>query len=154
FAWHRLEWPSVESVTGDRFDVVQSAHPLLIPSAEAARIVTICDLDFLDHPERTRAEIRRDYPTLATSHAQRADRVITISRDTARQIESRLGVPASRISICFPGAPDWNPREREPAAGPILFLGTIEPRKNVDRLVEAYERLIARWPAAPRLALA
>src|SRR6478609_6241500 len=48
--WHRLEAPRVERFAGP-LDIVHSAHPLLIP-ARAARVVTVHDLDFLDHPER------------------------------------------------------------------------------------------------------
>jgi glycosyltransferase involved in cell wall biosynthesis len=154
FAWHRLEWPPVERLTGSSFDVVQAAHPLLIPSREAARVVTIYDLDFLDHPERTRAEIRRDYPALAAQHARRADHVVTISRHTASAIESRLGVEASRISICYPGSPAWPPRDTEPARGCVLFVGSLVPRKNLGTLFDAYERLLARMPDAPPLVLA
>jgi glycosyltransferase involved in cell wall biosynthesis len=154
FAWHRIGWPPAEWLTGMSFDVVQSAHPLLVPASHAAQIVTICDLDFLDHPERTRAEIRRDYPSLAGSHARRADGVIVISRFTAREVEHRLGVPASRIAICYPGAPDWAAREQEPARGSVLFLGTLEPRKNLGVLLDAYERLLSLRPDAPNLVLA
>ena len=57
YAWHRLGWPAVERVTHEHFDVVHAAHPLLLPTREAAGVLTIHDLDFLDHPERTRAEI-------------------------------------------------------------------------------------------------
>lgn len=153
-AWHRLEWPSVEQITGESFDLVQSAHPLLIPSAGAARVVTIHDLHFLDHPEATRAEIRRDYPRLAGAHAVRADAVITISEASASAIERRLGVARSRISICPPGAPAWPRRDREPEDGCILYLGTIEPRKNVNVLLDAYERLIPTMTDLPRLVLA
>ena len=161
YAWHRWEWPPVELLVGalggrpDRqFDVVQSLHPLLMPARHAARVVTIHDLDFLDHPERTTAEVRRDYPSLARDHAHRADRVITVSQFTAGQIEQRLGVPGNRISVCSPGAPDWPARDREPADGYVLFLGTLEPRKNVGALVEAYAQLMARRPSATRLVLA
>jgi glycosyltransferase involved in cell wall biosynthesis len=155
-AWHRLGWPPAEQVTGESFDVVHAAHPLLIPSRDAAQSITVHDLDFLDHPERTRAEIRRDYPALARSHARRADRIVVISRATARDVEQRLDVPASKISICYPGGPDWAPRTSEPAAAEacLLFLGTLEPRKNLGVLLDAYERLIARVPAAPPLVLA
>ena len=49
-------------------------------------------------------------------------------------------------------------RGRSPAPpapdGYILFVGTLEPRKNVGGLLDAYERLLAGWPAAPRLVLA
>lgn len=154
FAWHRLGWPPIERFAGARFDVVHAAHPLLIPARRAARVITVHDLDFLDHPERTRAEVRRDYPALAASHARRADRVIAVSQATARAVEERLGVPRSQISICSPGAPAWARRTQEPADGSILFLGTLEPRKNLMTLLDAYERLLAQIPSAPPLVLA
>ncbi len=69
-AWHRLGWPSVERLTGQSFDVAHSFHPLLMPSRSAAQVITIYDLNFLTHPERTRAEIRRDYAALVRSHAK------------------------------------------------------------------------------------
>lgn len=154
FVWHRLEWPPVEWLAGAH-DVVHAAHPLLMPSRRAARLVTIYDLDFLDAPERTRAEIRRDYPSLAGDHARRADRVITISTHTAEGITARLGVPQSRISICPPGGPAWPRRTAEPgASGCILFLGTLEPRKNLGVLLDAYGALLTARPDAPPLVLA
>src|SRR4029453_8323314 len=110
FAWHRLEWPAIESLVSGQIDIAHSLHPLLMPSRRAARIVTIYDLNFLTHPERTRAEIRRDYPSLARDHAHRADHVIVISRFTAHQVERLLEVPRDRITLCPPGAPAWTPR--------------------------------------------
>ncbi len=154
YAWHRLGWPAVESVARAAFDVVHAAHPLLMPSTHAAQVVTIHDLDFLDHPERTRAEIRRDYAALAPAHASRATHVVVSSRTTARDVEHRLGVPASRISLCYPGRPDWPRRDAEPADGCILFLGTLELRKNLGLLLDAYERLLGRRPHVPTLVLA
>jgi glycosyltransferase involved in cell wall biosynthesis len=150
FAWHRLEWPKAETLTGRPFDITHSLHPLILPSRGAAHIVTIHDLNFLMHPERTRAEIRRDYPTLAPEHARRADRVIAVSRFTAREVERRLGVPAERISVCSPGAPDWTPRSRPANANAyVLFFGTLEPRKNVGVLLDAYETLLKRRRMPP-----
>jgi glycosyltransferase involved in cell wall biosynthesis len=155
FAWHRLGMPPVEWLAGGGLDVVHAAHPLLIPSRQAARLVTIHDLDFLDAPERTTAEIGRDYPALTAAHARRADQVVAVSTHTAQQIETRLGVPRSRISVCPPGAPTWTRRTSEPASGGcILFLGTLEPRKNLGVLLDAYAALVARQPQVPRLVLA
>jgi glycosyltransferase involved in cell wall biosynthesis len=154
-AWHRLEWPSIEWLTGKSFDVTHSLHPLLMPSRRAARVITIHDLDFLTHPERTRAEIRRDYPALVRPHAARADRIIVPSRFTAGEVERRLGVGAERVSVSPPGAPDWAPRRKTPCDGYILFVGTLEPRKNVGVLLDAYERLVmASGRAVPELVLA
>lgn len=154
-AWHRLGWPPAEWLGGGPIDVAHSGHPLLMPTRHAAQVVTVHDLDFLDHPERTRAEIRRDYPTLASAHALRADHVVAVSRHTARQVTNRLGVPESRISVCSPGAPDWTRRTEEPPDGDILFLGTLEPRKNLGALLDAYAQVLSRATSpVPRLVLA
>jgi glycosyltransferase involved in cell wall biosynthesis len=159
-AWHRLEWPPIETFAGE-IDVVHSMHPLLMPARRAAQVVTIHDLYFLDAPENTAAEIRRDYPSLAGSHARRADAVITVSAYTAGQIRARLSVPDDRVAICPNGAPPWLPVEPSlrpaPAPSPrghILFMGTIEPRKNVKTLLRAYADLLIRKPDAPPLVLA
>jgi glycosyltransferase involved in cell wall biosynthesis len=153
-AWHRFNWPPAETMARGSFDVAHSMHPLLMPARHAARIVTIHDLNFLSHPERTRAEIRRDYPALARTHAQRADAVIAVSQFTANEVQRHFDVPADRVSICSPGAPPWTPRERPPGAGYVLFFGTLEARKNVGGLLDAYERLEARRRDLPRLVLA
>jgi len=58
-------------------------------------------------------------------------------------------VPADRVSVCSPGAPDWGPRTSAPDDGYVLFLGTLEPRKNVGTLLDAYERLLSAPPSGP-----
>jgi glycosyltransferase involved in cell wall biosynthesis len=152
--WHRLEWPPVETF-GGAADVVHSLHPLLMPARSAARGVTVHDLDFLDHPERTRAEIRRDYGALTPAHVRRADAVVTVSRFTAGELIRRFDLQSDRIFVCSPGAPAWAPRAVPPRPdAPILFMGTLEPRKNVGTLLRAYARLREQMPSAPRLVLA
>src|SRR5262249_54906278 len=96
------------------------------------------------HPERTFREVRRDYGPLVRSHARRAGRILAPSRFTAGEIQSQLGVPAERIVVCSPGAPDWAPRDRHPENGYVLFIGTLEPRKNLGALLDAYEELLRR----------
>jgi glycosyltransferase involved in cell wall biosynthesis len=153
-AWHRLEWPPAEIFAGP-IEIAHSAHPLLMPARRALQVVTIYDLDFLDHPERTRAEVRRDYPVLAEQHARRADLVVVISEYTSQMVQARFGIARDRIVVCHPGAPPSSPvRSRSGQAGPILFVGTLEPRKNLPALFAAYERVVARQPDAPPLVLA
>ena len=149
-SWHRLGWPPAETIAGGAYDVTHSSHPLLLPARTAAQVVTIHDLDFLSHPERTRAEVRRDYPALARDHAHRADAILVPSAYTAGEVERVLGVPRDRLAICPPGAPDWTARPAAPKAGYVLFFSTLEPRKNVVGLLDAYERLIG---SPERLAL-
>jgi alpha-1,3-rhamnosyl/mannosyltransferase len=146
----------VEWLAGDA-DVVHAAHPLLIPSTRAARVVTVHDLFFLSHPERTNAEIRRDYAALAASHARRADAVIAVSQYTRGQVIERLGVSADRVHVCSSGARAWKTLGQTPhvpADGYVLFIGTLEPRKNLGVLLDAYERLIAHGGPVPPLRIA
>ena len=154
YCWHRLEWPPVESIAGGPYDVVHSPHPLLIPSRTAAQVVTIHDLDFLDHPERTFAEVRRDYPDLVGTHARRAAQVVVPSRHTGSEVERRLGVSPDAITLCPNGAPSWPHRTEWPETGHILFVGTLAPRKNVGVLLDAYEALVNRRANLPPLVLA
>jgi glycosyltransferase involved in cell wall biosynthesis len=156
FLWHRLAWPPVEALAGP-LDIAHAAHPLMIPSRRAARVVTVHDLYFLDHPERTSAEIRRDYPALTARHARAADAVVTPSRYTKDLVVARLGVSPDRVYACPFGAPSWRTLGRQsnvPADGYFLFVGTLVPRKNVPTLLEAYERVLTALPGAPRLVVA
>jgi glycosyltransferase involved in cell wall biosynthesis len=152
-AWHRLGSPPVNWFAGP-VDIAQSMHPLLLPARGAAQFVTIHDLYFLDNPGQTSAEIRRDYPALAADHARRADGVIVPSEYTRNLVEQRFRVPSDRVTVCSPGAPEWTPREEPASPGPILFLGTVEPRKNVPGLLRAYASLVRDDPATPTLTLA
>ena len=155
FAWHRLRWPPIEALAGGEYDIAHSPHPLLLPSRSAAQVVTIHDLHFLTHPDRTSAEVRRDYSTLVRAHAHRADRIIVVSRYVAGEVQRLLDIPADRISVCTNGAPEWKgPAASADANGYLLYTGTIEPRKNVGGLLDAYARLRARRAGAPRLVIA
>ena len=63
------------------------------------------------------------------------------------------------MAVCPPGAPDWTPRPAAPKDGYVLFFGTLEPRKNVGGLLDAYEQLLAaperhRAARVPELVLA
>jgi glycosyltransferase involved in cell wall biosynthesis len=73
-------------------------------------------------------------------------------------VRSHLGVAPDRISVCPEGVASWAPTSRKGSSGRtpgfILFLGTLERRKNVEGLVRAYRLLMARGPPPPPLVLA
>jgi glycosyltransferase involved in cell wall biosynthesis len=88
-------------------------------------------------------------------HAARADRILVPSAYTRDAVIRQLGIAPDRIALCPPGAPAWAPRTTTPVDGYLLFVGTLEPRKNVGALLDAYECLLSRHtPSAPRLLLA
>ena len=157
-AWYRLGWPPIDWLAAGPFDIVHATSPVLLPARSGVRVSTIYDLDFLRHPDRAWGEMRRDFPRLVAEHSKLADLIVTISDYSAHAISRELGVSAEKIAVCRPGVPRWiatqataEPRSND---GYILFVGTLEPRKNVTGLLDAYERLLARWPGVPRLVLA
>jgi glycosyltransferase involved in cell wall biosynthesis len=152
--WHRLGWPPIEMLVRGPFDIAHSPHPLMVPTRTAARVVTIHDLDFLSNPERTEGDVRRDYPRFVRQHAHLADHIVVNSAHTAGEVQSRLGVPRSSITVCRAGAPAWSARTSTPDPGHILFVGTLEPRKNVGGLLDGYLRLLENERSVPDLVLA
>jgi glycosyltransferase involved in cell wall biosynthesis len=153
FGWNRLSWPPIERLTAP-VDIVHSSAPLLIPARDALQVVTVHDLDFLTHPERTSGEMQRDYPALVRAHTARAALIVVNSEDTSRSVQQVLGVPKDRIVLCRPGVPSWigpTVAQTPPQGGYVLFVGTLEPRKNLGVLLDAWERLSATNAPLPRL---
>jgi glycosyltransferase involved in cell wall biosynthesis len=156
--WQRFGWPPVEWLVGRSYDVVHSPNPMLVASRRAARVVTIHDLDFLLHPERAHGEMRHTYPAVVRRHAAAADGIIVGCQQVADQAIELLHVDPDRVSVCPHGVPRWSGVAPIVPGNPdgeyILFLGTLEPRKNVDGLLAAYADLVTRRPDAPPLRLA
>ena len=111
WSWNRLSFPPVEWLAGPA-DVVHAQTPLVIPATRAARVVTIHDLDFLLHPERAEAEMRRDFPALVRQHVRRADHVVVSSRYALGEVTSRLALPHAKVTVCSPGTPPWAEADR------------------------------------------
>ena len=156
YLWHRRAWPPVEWLAGPA-DVVHAAHPLLIPARHAAQVVTVHDLYFLARPGDTRAEIRRDYPPLARDHAARADAVVTSSAYTRDTLLKTFDLDPARVHLVRPGAPAWTRLGHAPhlpADGYVLFIGTLDARKNLGVVLDAYEQSAGENRRVPPLVVA
>jgi len=110
-------------------------------------VATFHDL-FVMTGDYSTPEFRARFTEQARGAAERSDLVIAVSSFTASQVEHLLGVEKSRIRVVHHGvrmAPSDGPRENL-----VLSVGAIQKRKNVARLVKAFELLPETW----RLALA
>jgi glycosyltransferase involved in cell wall biosynthesis len=149
----RLTWEQVglpRQVRAHRLDVLHSPH-YTMPLRRAARsVVTFCDMTFVLHPDVHQMVKRVFFPAMMRLSARRADRLIAISESTRDDLVRIWGVDRAKISA-IPLATDAEFRPRSPeeiaeACGRygirpgayILYVGMLEPRKNVDRLVEAF----------------
>jgi glycosyltransferase involved in cell wall biosynthesis len=115
-----------------------------LPATRLRRAVaTFHDL-FVLTGEYSTPEFRARFAEQARDAAARADAVIAVSAFTAGQVIALLGVPASRVTVVHHGIrPLELPRvKREPV---ILNVGAIQKRKNIARLVEAFEAVDREW---------
>ena len=123
--------------------------PLLAP---CPFIVTIHDLSFIRFPALFRPAKRLYLSVLTRVSARRARRLIAVSEHTAAEITRLLGTPPERVDVIYHGVdPAFRPlphdeveafRRRQGLPERfVLFLGTLEPRKNLVRLVESFARI-------------
>lgn len=115
-------------------------------------VATFHDL-FVMTGEYSTPEFRQRFTALARDAAGRADRIVTVSRHTACQVESLLGVEPSRIAVVHHGVdpvPEFQAedlaafRRRHRLERPfLLHVGAVQARKNITRLVAAFEALQA-----------
>ena len=115
----------------------------LPPMRLRATVVTFHDL-FVMTGDYSTPEFRARFTAQARDAAQRADLIIAVSEFTKRQVVGLLGVPEARVRVVHHGARGLSfPNvAREPV---ILHVGALQTRKNIIRLVEAFETLDERW---------
>jgi glycosyltransferase involved in cell wall biosynthesis len=118
--------------------------------APARRTVTTFHDLFVISGEYSTPEFRTRFAQQARDAAHRSDLIISISQFTAHQIEEYLSVEPSRIRVIPHGVRVPSEQASTARQDLVLFVGAIQRRKNVARLVRAFERMPASW----RLALA
>ncbi len=163
--WQRLRLPlRVEYFTGP-LDVLHAPDFVLPPTREHTRtILTVHDLTFLTHPECFEPSLQRYLARVVPRSLQRASLVLADSHATQNDLSRLLNVPPERSIVVYPGvagrfAP-LPPEQCEPLRQQLnlppaflLFVGTLEPRKNLVRLLHAFDLLIRRGEPYEHLSL-
>jgi glycosyltransferase involved in cell wall biosynthesis len=161
FAWTRTEWPSVLHLAG-RSDVFHGTNFVLPPTGLAGGVVTVHDLAYLRYPG-TVDRASSAYRELVPRSIHRAGQVVVPSAAVAAELADAYGLPDDRLTITPLGVDEvWftatppTSQDRLRAGLPedyLLSVGTIEPRKGLQRLLAAYRELLSTVPDAPPLVL-
>lgn len=154
-AWEQTVLPGkLERLDADLVHGLVNVLPL---ATRVPGVVTVHDLSFLRLPEKFPA-VKRLYLTgLAAASTRRAAQVIAVSRQTAGDLARFLRIPPGKITVIYNGVDGrFVPGRAEDAAAfrrrkglpprYLLFVGTLEPRKNLETLITAY----AAWRARIR----
>ncbi len=152
---HRLERLALSvELTPHRLDLFHS--PDFIPPQRGARrhVITVHDLNFLHYPQFLTEESKRYYAGQVEWAVGHSDHIIADSEHTRQDLIALLSVEPSRVTTVHlaadplfaqaaekstPEAIDHTLRKYALAEGFILFVGTVEPRKNLPHLLDAYQ---------------
>ncbi len=143
----------------EKLDVLHSPLNISPVVTGAPTVVTVHDIAFERFPDHYPASQTRYLSTLTRISARRATRVIAVSDATRRDLIEFYGIPDQRIAVVDNGIDEFfrvPPAESSEAfrcqhglpGQFLLFVGTLQPRKNLEGLLQAYA-LIARkldWP--------
>ena len=147
-----------------RLDLLHS--PDFIPPRFGAKhyVITVHDLAFLLFATLQTADSLRYYAGQIRRAVRQADQIIAVSQATKSDLMHLLDVPESKISVIWEGvAGSFKLLDAAEVAATLtpyrllddylLFVGTIEPRKNLPGLLQAYSMLRGRYKDLPKLVM-
>ncbi len=163
---HRLERYSLNvELMRLGLDVLHSPDFIPPHRPSCKSVITVHDLAFLLYPHFLTKESARYYGHIDQA-VRWTDHIISVSESTKRDTIEHLGVPEDKITVVYEAAnPIFRPLDRAAAKeevrnrhgvdGPfVLFVSTIEPRKNVPTLLRALHQLQQCYKEDIRLVLA
>jgi glycosyltransferase involved in cell wall biosynthesis len=141
--WSKLGRPGIERFLGT-VDVLHFSDWMYPPQRAGIRATTVHDLVPLRHPEWVQGRTRRMHTAKYRNAAESCDLVFANSAFTATDVVGLLGVPASRVRVALPGVDDVfasDGARAELGGDYVLTVATLEPRKNLATLVDAWALL-------------
>jgi len=158
--WHKLSWPPVDYFFRTDLDLTHSPTPLILPT-KGKKIVTVYDLFFMDFPDMTDREARKNFATRIKDSLLKADGVVAISEFTRNQLLERFALDENKVKVIYLGLDrefhtDISSEEREEVRKKyslppsfVLFVGAIEPRKNLLKLIDALKIVHEKYKKIP-----
>ena len=151
---------------GNWADITHFFNFIVPPGVHGKTVVTVHDMVLRAYPETMRARTRILLETGLKRSMKRADRIVTDSDFSRREIIRYYPEFAEKVRVvpCGVDTKRFSPVSAEEIARVkqahglpdryFLYLGTLEPRKNLVRLIKGYSILRTRCPDAPELVLA
>jgi glycosyltransferase involved in cell wall biosynthesis len=146
--WHRLRLPLWPEWFCGALDVFHSPDFTLPPVFRARTALTVHDLSFVRVPQSADPALRSYLLRVVPASVRRADVVLADSQSTRSDVIECMGADPARVEVVYPGVePRFRPLEDAHALQAVrnglpdrfmLGLGTLQPRKNYERLIEAY----------------
>ncbi len=155
--WSLLSAPKVDRLLGG-VDVYHATNYFLPPAQAARTVVSIYDLAFLVNPAWCSPKIVGPYSAGMRRFAAKADGIVVCSEATKRDVVHLLGVEPEKIAVMYGGVDErFAPVPREQAVPLLeqrygvrppflLFVSTLEPRKNVTGLLHGFSRIVKDIP--------
>jgi glycosyltransferase involved in cell wall biosynthesis len=148
----RLAIPPMETILGKKVDAFIFTQFRLYPSLFAKKsFVVIYDIAFEHHPEYTEKKNLQFLKRRVPEAAKKSDKIITISEFTKNDLIKKYAIDPNKIIVahCAVDANKFKKTKLTAATRKkyrlpntyLLYLGTIEPRKNIANLVRAYSKL-------------
>nr|HRJ44708.1 glycosyltransferase family 1 protein [Caldilineaceae bacterium] len=160
--WEQTALPL--ALRGEKADVVHGLVNVLPLATSLPGVVTVHDLSFVRMPEKLPPAKRFYLTRLCAASVGKARKIIAVSRQTADDLIDCLGADPAQIEVVYngvaahfcPGAEAESAAFRRSRGLPerfLLYLGTLEPRKNLARLVDGFARWRENDPAAQDVGL-
>ncbi|MBI5357124.1 glycosyltransferase family 4 protein [Candidatus Collierbacteria bacterium] len=150
--WTRWRLPLDLYFHKPRPDVFLSLSHYAPKWSPVPRVVCVMDLSFLKYPEAFKPAVLWQLVNWTRESVRSADHVITISEFNKREIMKEYGYPAEKITVVYPGVSEafkeeGGRKKEEGTSGKyLLFVGTLQPKKNLPRLIKAFEKVKNRFP--------